>query len=135
MPQYNAKRVMHKFIGTQQVFTDGIGEWRDLTWTSSLGEQIVTKFIAIGGFLIFQGNLTGKKYMNEKDTWSADIPVEFKNLTIFTPPFAYDLIVTSTHRTTFAYDATLSGNKIILTQQNSGYSKAITGTVILNYKI
>lgn len=135
MPQYNAQRVMHKFIGTKQSFTDGIGEWQNITWTSSLGEQIVTQFMAIGGFLIFKGNLIAKNYMHDQDTWSAEIPTKFKNLTFLTPPFAYDLIATTDHGNTLSYDVTLIGNKIILTQLNATYGRAITGSVILNYKI
>lgn len=132
MPQYNAQRVMHKFIGTQQSFTDGIGEWRNLVWTSSVnGATLTTQFMATGGFILFKGTIDNSA--GKVSTWTANLPSDIKSPSLFTSENLNNDIRKNVDGWV-PIKTVLNGNEIQLTTNSLGGVYPLEN-MVLNYKI
>lgn len=82
MPQINAKRILKKYIGTQQAYNDEEGQWQDIGWTSDTVSPSsgVIQFLAVKGRIIFKGDLL---VTTKQTSWTIRInplPDKYKNL-------------------------------------------------------
>lgn len=84
MPQYSGKRILKKYIGTQQVYDDSEGQWQNIGWTSSTVSPAngTIQFLAVKGRIIFKGDLL---VTTKQTSWTIQInplPAKYKNLQV-----------------------------------------------------
>lgn len=84
MPQYNDKRILRKYIGTQQTYDDDEGQWQNIGWTSNSVTPAsgTIQFLAVKGRIIFKGDLI---VTTKQVSWTIQInplPAKYKNLQI-----------------------------------------------------
>lgn len=72
--EINAKRIIKIYKGDTQLWEDLEGQWQDLVWKYSDGTTVTTKYMAIGGYILFDGSISphGNAY-NVVATFPADL--------------------------------------------------------------
>ncbi len=117
MAQYsNAKRVLHKYIGTTQVYEDTTGIWQDLAIASVSGTTISgsVQYMAINGVIVFKSELDTKLTSTDN------------NGSVTFEPFPSSLVAVTPNITSFniteysAYMVSMSGNTLTIKWEDSG---------------
>lgn len=78
--EINAKRIIKIYKGDTQLWEDLEGQWQDLIWKYSDGTTVTTKYMAMGGYILFDGSISphGSAY-----NAVATFPTDLTNLALF----------------------------------------------------